>query len=72
MTKEDQDILIGFMERLAVNRGRAVLVVREDDRKPLKECCIYSSFRTVERHEVISAIMTLTGGITKLFNSAEM
>ena len=72
MTTEDQKLLGELMRRIAENGGRAVLVVREDARRPTKECCVYSSFATVNLEGIRSAIFTLTAGITKLSNSVEL
>lgn len=72
MLEEDEALLVDLMERITANHGRAVLVVREDDRKPLKECAVYSSFGTADKLGIQSAIMTLVAGIAKLFNSVDL
>ena len=72
MTKEDQALLAELMKHVTENHGRAVLIIRENDRKPLKECAVYSSFDTSGNLGIQSAILTLVAGIVKLFNCVDL
>ena len=70
--KHDPDMFEELMTRVTKNHGRAVLVIREDAREPLKECVVYSSFGTADKLGIQSAILTLVAGIAKLFNSVDL